>query len=160
MTGPTAPPAPAPAPALIDEVLPRYQAREVHEIFVEAPQPDVYRALEALTLRELPLFRALMGVRALPARLARSVSRPAGPKRPRLLDPEVRLLDLGGTRGITETRVDTTDPLAHRRFGAYWRVIRVGSSAIRRSWLRGIKRRAEHSPRTAGPASAQVASRR
>jgi hypothetical protein len=217
MTGPT-----APAPALLDDVLPRYEAREVHEIFVEAPQPEVYRALEALTLRELPLFRALMGVRALPARLARSVRRPLSPKRPRLLDPEDRLLDWGlrgftvlaqrpgselviggagqpwrlaggttvrigslaeflafdrpgfaklalsfslaqvpaGTRVITETRVDTTDPLAHRRFGAYWQVIRVGSSAIRGSWLRAIKRRAERSPRTAGASSAQAAPRR
>jgi hypothetical protein len=49
----------------------------------------------------------------------------------------------GGTRVITETRVDTTDPLARRRFGAYWRVIRVGSGAIRWSWLRALKRHAE-----------------
>jgi hypothetical protein len=196
-----------PAPGLIDEVLPRYEAREVHELFVAAPTPAVYRALEALTLGETPLFRALMGVRALPARLARSGRRPAGRRRPRRLDPDVRLLDWalrgftvlaqrpgselvlggagqpwrlaggtlakvgslaefhafdrpgfaklalsfrleeapGGTRVITETRVDTTDPLAHRRFGAYWRVIRIGSAAIRRNWLHAIRRRAERS---------------
>jgi len=52
----------------------------------------------------------------------------------------------GGTRVITETRVDTTDPLAHRRFGAYWQVIRIGSGAVRRNWLRAIKRRAERAP--------------
>jgi hypothetical protein len=202
MPGPIAPA--APATDLLDEVLPRYEAREVHEIFVAAPREEVYRALEALTLSELPLFRALMGVRALPARLARSRRRPAD-RRPRTLDPRLRLLDwglrsfsvlaqrpgcelvigapgqpwrlaggvtprvdgladfhafdrpgfaklalsfklepvAGGTRVITETRVDTTDALAHRRFGAYWQVIRAGSGAIRRSWLRAIKRHAE-----------------
>src|SRR6266540_4301280 len=57
-----------------------------------------------------------------------------------------------GTRVITETRVDTTDPLAHRRFRAYWQVIRIGSGAIRRNWLRAIKRRAERAPAaTAAP---------
>jgi hypothetical protein len=208
MTATTAPP----APLLLDEVLPRYEAREIHEIFVAAPRPDVYRALEALTLGELPLFRALMGLRTLPARLARSVRRPAADRS--RLDPGMRLLDWGlrgftvlaqrpgselviggpgqpwrlaggsstrigsladflafdrpgfaklavgfkleevpgGTRVITETRVDTTDPLSHRRFGAYWRVIRIGSGAIRRSWLRAIKHRAERLPAaTAAP---------
>jgi hypothetical protein len=168
----------------------------------------VYQALEALSLREVSVFRVLMGVRALPARLTRRWRRPTGFDRPRMLDPDTRLLAWGlrgftvlaqrpgyelviggpgqpwrlaggissktgslaefrafdrpgfaklalgfrleevpgGTRVITETRVDTTDPLAHRRFGAYWRVIRIGSSAIRRNWLRAIKRRAERSP--------------
>src|SRR6266498_3031767 len=145
MTGPTTP------PALLDEVLPRYEAREVHEIFVAAPRADVYRALEALTVGELPLFRVLMGIRTLPARLARSLAfdRPGFAK----LALSFRLEDVaGGTRVVTETRVDTTDPLAHRRFGAYWQVIRLGSSSIRRSWLRAIKRRAERAPApTAAP---------
>jgi hypothetical protein len=205
MTGPEAPP----APGLLDEVLPRYEAREVHQIFVAAPLPEAYRALEALTLREVSLFRVLMGLRALPARLARTRSRrrPADGARPSLLAPDTRLLDWGlrgftvlaqrpgselviggpgqpwrlaggvaakigslaefrafdrpgfaklalsfrfeevqgGTRILTETRVDTTDPLAHRRFAAYWQFIRVGSAAIRRDWLRAIKRRAERS---------------
>jgi len=198
----------APERALLDDVLPRYEAREIHEIFVGAPQADVYRALEGLTLGEVSLFRVLMGARALPARLARSRRRPAGSARPRMLDPDMRLLDWGlrgftvlaqrpgselviggpgqpwrlaggvsarvgslaefrafdrpgfaklalsfrlerapgGTRVITETRVDTTDPLAHRRFGAYWQVIRIGSGAVRRNWLRAIKRRAERAP--------------
>jgi hypothetical protein len=57
----------------------------------------------------------------------------------------------GGTRVVTETRVDTTDPLAHRHFGSYWRVIRLGSGAIRRSWLRAVKRRAERSGASAAP---------
>lgn len=43
----------------------------------------------------------------------------------------------------TETRVLTTDPASRRSFGRYWRVIYPGSAAIRRSWLRAAKRRAE-----------------
>jgi hypothetical protein len=45
----------------------------------------------------------------------------------------------------TETRVVGTDPAAGRLFARYWRVIRPGSAAIRRAWLRAIKRRAERS---------------
>jgi hypothetical protein len=214
MTGPAA----TPAPSLIDEVLPRYETRDVHDISVAAPRPEVFRALEDLTLGELHVFRALMGVRGLPKRLARSRRRPVTPSRPHTLDPDRRLLDWsrrmgfavlasrpgfelvigaagqpwrpaggvtatirdradfvafdqpgfakvvlgfsleeapgGGTRVVTETRVDTTDPLTHRRFGTYWQVIRVWSGAIRRSWLRAIRRRAEHGPRRIGAGSA------
>ncbi len=214
--------------ATIHEVLPRYEAREVHAIRIRAPQAEVFRALEELTLRELPLFRALMGVRALPARLARPWRRPVRPGGRRGLDPQTPLLDWalrmgftvlagrpgsevvlggvgqpwmpaggsgaritdlagfvafdqpgfaklalgftlepvpGGTRVITETRVDTTDPLSHRRFGAYWRVIRVWSAATRRSWLRAVKRRAERPPGSAAevppaPAAAATAAPR
>jgi hypothetical protein len=42
---------------------------------------------------------------------------------------------------VTETRVTATDADSRRRFGRYWRVIRVGSVGIRLAWLRGIKRR-------------------
>lgn len=48
-----------------------------------------------------------------------------------------------GTKLVTETRVLTTDRGARRQFGRYWRVIQPGSAAIRRSWLRAAKRRAE-----------------
>lgn len=46
-------------------------------------------------------------------------------------------------RMSTETRVLTTDSRARQKFGRYWLVIRPGSAAIRRSWLRAAKRRAE-----------------
>lgn len=49
----------------------------------------------------------------------------------------------GHTELTTETRVLTTDPVARRQFGRYWRVIRPGSAMIRRSWLGAAKRRAE-----------------
>jgi hypothetical protein len=49
----------------------------------------------------------------------------------------------GGALLTTETRVLATDEAARRRFGRYWRVIRLGSGGIRRSWLRAAARRAE-----------------
>jgi hypothetical protein len=186
-------------------VLPRYEVREVHSIRVAAPPAEVFRALKELTLREAPVFRLLLGLRALPARLARPLRRAAtpAPLRPpsdtRLLHRGLDLsyttlaeipgaellvggvgqpwLPTGGTAAritgpeefvafdqpgfakialdfslrpvpdgtllTTETRVDTTDPLSHRRFGAYWRVIRMWSGVTRRSWLRAVRRRAQ-----------------
>ena len=48
----------------------------------------------------------------------------------------------GGSRVVTETRVVGTSPDATRAFGRYWLAIRLGSGAIRRSWLAAIRRRA------------------
>ena len=49
----------------------------------------------------------------------------------------------GGTVLTTETRIKATDDPARRTFGRYWRVVIPGSAAIRRAWLRAIRRRAE-----------------
>jgi hypothetical protein len=49
----------------------------------------------------------------------------------------------GGTLLTTETRIQGTDDHARRSFRRYWRVIHPGSAAIRRGWLRAIRRRAE-----------------
>jgi len=48
----------------------------------------------------------------------------------------------GGSRVITETRVAGTSPDATRALLHYWRAIRLGSGAIRKSWLAAIRRRA------------------
>jgi hypothetical protein len=48
----------------------------------------------------------------------------------------------GGSQVETETRALATDPGSRRRFARYWHLIRVGSGAIRRSWLRAAARRA------------------
>jgi hypothetical protein len=49
----------------------------------------------------------------------------------------------------TETRIQATDASARRRFRLYWRLIHPGSAAIRRAWLRAVKRRAEAGQATA-----------
>ena len=53
----------------------------------------------------------------------------------------------GGSRITTETRIAGTDAAASRKFRAYWVLIRLGSGAIRRSWLKAIKRRTRRSTR-------------
>ena len=47
----------------------------------------------------------------------------------------------GGSRIVTETRVVGTDERATRLFRRYWFVIGWASRAIRRSWLRALRRR-------------------
>lgn len=54
----------------------------------------------------------------------------------------VRAVD-GGTLLATETRITGTDDDARRRFRRYWRLVMPGSAAIRRAWLRAIRKRAE-----------------
>jgi hypothetical protein len=46
-----------------------------------------------------------------------------------------------GSRITTETRIVGTDAAATRKFKPYWLLIRLGSGAIRRSWLKAIRRR-------------------
>lgn len=46
-----------------------------------------------------------------------------------------------GSRVTTETRIVGTDAESTRRFRRYWLLIRPGSGAIRRSWLKAIRRR-------------------
>src|SRR5262249_31840040 len=43
----------------------------------------------------------------------------------------------------TEPRVYATDSATRRAFARYWRVIYLGSSLIRRMWLRAVRKRAE-----------------
>ena len=87
--------------SLLDEVLPRFDAREVHDIWVPA-RPEDAKAAIAFLVR---------------------------PER-------------GGSRVITETRLAGRSPEATRALLRYWRAIRLGSGAIRRSWLAGIRRHA------------------
>jgi hypothetical protein len=50
----------------------------------------------------------------------------------------------GRTLLSTETRVLATDERARLSFGRYWRLVHPGSAAIRRTWLRAVRRGAEH----------------
>ena len=51
--------------ALIDAVLPRWDVRERHDTDVAAPPDVAWAAVQAVTLRELPLTCALMSIRSL-----------------------------------------------------------------------------------------------
>jgi hypothetical protein len=60
----------------------------------------------------------------------------------------VRATD-GGSLVTTETRVLGTSEIARSRFRRYWRIVMPGSAAIRRAWLRAIRKRAERGPAVA-----------
>lgn len=57
------------SPMRLDEVLPRWHFRELHQITMPASSAVVMQALEELTWREVPVFRALMLVRFGPTRV-------------------------------------------------------------------------------------------
>jgi hypothetical protein len=182
--------------SLLEEVLPHFDASEVHDVWIAAPPQVAFAAVKQVTVGEVRLLKPLEALRALPGLLARRpVFRP---------DPSARVLDQfatgvvplgeragteiaagaigrfwrlvgnesvevrtredflsfdepgyakaaisflvrperGGSRVITETRVVGTSLEATRSFLRYWRAIRLGSGAIRRSWLAAIRRRA------------------
>jgi hypothetical protein len=50
----------------------------------------------------------------------------------------------------TTTRIHLTDDHARRAFGRYWLLVRYGSWAVRKSWLRAARKRAEGSTETRG----------
>jgi hypothetical protein len=185
----------APRP-LLEEVLPRFDANEVHDVWVAAAPHVVFAAVRQVTAREVRLLRPLEAVRALPSLLMRRRSvRPRGsaalldeftegvvplgeragaeivagavgrfwrlagnePAAVRTLEEFLSFVEpgyakaaiafivraeRGGSRVITETRVAGTSPDATRALLRYWRAIRPGSGAIRRSWLAAIRRRA------------------
>jgi hypothetical protein len=182
---------------ILDELLSRYDFHERHHLVVAAPPDQVYQAIKATTLGEMPLVGLLFAIRSLPRRLARtggpSLSRNAplvaqmlaagftllaeDPGREvvfgvvgqfwKLRGGQVATIRNGsdfaafdrpgfvkaamgfvileqedGTCVETETRALATDGGSRRRFARYWRLIRFGSGAIRRSWLRAAARRA------------------
>jgi len=59
----------APARTRLDVVMPRYQFRERHAIAVAAPPLTVDRAIRKVTADEIPLYRALTGLRRMGRRV-------------------------------------------------------------------------------------------
>ncbi len=53
----------------LDEILPNYHVHTVHATDVHGSVAEVFAAVKAVTAQDVFLFRALMAVRALPARL-------------------------------------------------------------------------------------------
>jgi hypothetical protein len=57
---------------LLDSLMPSYDVREVHELTVDAPREATWAALHQVSLREMPMFRALMALRQQPLPLGRT----------------------------------------------------------------------------------------
>jgi len=68
--------------AVLDEVLPVYRHLERHHRTVAAPPAEVWKALLAVSAKELPLSRLLMGVRSIPRVFLGKPLRAAEGKRP------------------------------------------------------------------------------
>jgi hypothetical protein len=182
--------------SLLDEVLPRFSAREVHDIWVPAEPPVAFAAVKQVTVREVRLLLGFETLRVLPGLIARRPAFRPPPSAPLLDAFTVGVIPLGecpdaeiamgaigrfwrlggnepasartrgdftsflepgyakaaiaflvhperdGSRVTTETRVVGTSPDATRALLVYWYAIRLGSGAIRRSWLAAIRRRA------------------
>lgn len=186
--------------SLIDNVLPRYDVHERHELWVPGDPQAAYAAVKDVTAAEVKLLSPLMQLRTL-GRWPRS-SDPGAPlleelkklgfvvlgERPgeeivvgaigRFWSPignmPRRTQDFStfdepdcakavmnftvraegaGSRITTETRIVGTDPASSRKFRLYWLAIRLGSGAIRRSWLRAIRRRLERTAPENAPAA-------
>lgn len=60
---------------LLDTFLPEYHFNEVHSISIKAGQSRIYSAIKDVRARDIPLFRELMGLRALPALVLRRAKR-------------------------------------------------------------------------------------
>lgn len=179
-------------------MLPRWDFRELHATTTDATPGRVFAALQELAPTDSLLFRTLMALRSLPARVARrpyfrvasqtpllhqflgagfavlaeepdrelvvgaigqfwkvvagSIARFEGREGFAAFDAagfakaatNLRIEELAErTLVSTETRIVATDASARLAFERYWVVIRLGSGAIRRSWLAALKRRAE-----------------
>jgi hypothetical protein len=158
----------------LDELMPRWQFAERHEIRIAAPPERIYSAIRNVTAGEIRFFQILTSIRCMGrCREKESILR-APPAKPildvalgsgfRILADDAPRELVIGTRvaprtfavmnfhvdrdGLvtTETRVFAQTDAARRKFGIYWRFIRPGSGIIRRSWLEAIKRRAEATP--------------
>lgn len=155
----------------LDEIVPRWQFDERHEIQIDAPPQRVFEAIRDVTPREIRFFKTLTAIRRfgrggresiinvpddepILAVATRSGFRVLIDDNPRELVIGTRIASQSSavmnfrlesdSRLTTETRVVLAPSFITRRlFTGYWRIIRPGSGIIRRSWLEAIKRRAE-----------------
>jgi len=157
--------------SIFDELMPRWQFVERHEIRISAPPERIYAAIHDVTADEIRFFQLLTSIRCMGRCREEESILHAPADRPILdvalgsgfemfADDPPRELIIGSRVGprtlalmnfrvhgdglvTTETRVYAGTDAARRKFAIYWRFIRPGSGIIRRSWLEAIKTRAE-----------------
>lgn len=157
----------------LDEIVPRWQFAEHHEIRIDATPEQIFEAIRDVTPREIRFFDTLTAIRRIGSGNRVSIinapdDEPILAVATRtgfrvLIDDAPRELVFGtrvapGSSAVmnfrvendgrltTETRVALAPSSSTRLlFALYWRIIRPGSGIIRRGWLEAIKRRAEAS---------------
>jgi hypothetical protein len=155
----------------LDEIVPRWQFDERHEIRINAPPDRIFAAIRDVTPREIRFFDTLTAIRRIGGDGRESIINAPGDEPilavatrtgfRMMVDDAPRELVFGTRvapgsfavmnfrvesdgRLTTETRVALApSALTRRIFAVYWRIIRPGSGIIRRGWLEAIKRRAE-----------------
>jgi hypothetical protein len=156
----------------IDDVLPAYDAREVHSVRLALPPGEAIELALATPIAADPLVRLLFRLRGLHARgtIGEALAhlglgvlerrdgevvfgasgtpwRPGGSIRP-LADARPGSVRMAtdfrsdGARLWTETRIQAVDETARRAFRRYWWIVGPFSALIRRRWLAQIARRA------------------
>ncbi len=101
---------------LLDTVLPAYDVAEVHSVSVRASPERVFRAVHGVTPAEVPEFRLLMWMRALPSQvLAR--------RRFRFMH-HTPVLDQFLRAGFTVLAEERDHELVVGRIGQFWRLVR------------------------------------
>ena len=69
---------------MLEELIPRHEFAEFHAREIAAPPEVVWRALEEVTLGEMPISRRLFAIRSLPSRLGKGAALPSDPDLPLL----------------------------------------------------------------------------
>jgi hypothetical protein len=137
----------------LDEILPRFDVRELHERVVDLPTTVAVRAILSAPAAPGPFARALLALRGVGKRdgdveeLLRGIG-----CEPVVSGEDVAVFRRDGRVTIVvafwaepradgrtvlraETRVRARDDAARRRFRVYWLVVRPFSGLIRRAWL-------------------------
>ncbi|MBI1742576.1 hypothetical protein HYR54_05845 [Candidatus Acetothermia bacterium] len=99
---------------LLDDFLPIYHFHEVHERRMRTSPDRIFRAIKELTPAEISLFRLLMGIRSLPARLT-------GKGRLGLIEARP-LLDQVLNRGFVLLAEETDRELVVGTVGQFWKL--------------------------------------
>jgi hypothetical protein len=158
--------------ALIDDVLPRFDANEIHSVALRLEPARAVALALATPVADDPLIRALFRLRGLTARgsIGDALTR-LGLRELAAADGEVvfgasgtpwrpgggiHRFDEGGPGRVqvvtdfradgerlsTETRILAGDEAARRTFLRYWRIVGPFSALIRRRWLAQIAKSA------------------
>jgi len=98
----------------LDEIMPRYEFNEVHQIAVSAPPGRVLDAVKQVTPGEMWLTRLLFGLRSVPAILKGSRALPTSPAMPLY----AQMLGVG----FVELAEDPTRELVVVGIGQPWRL--------------------------------------
>lgn len=120
-----------------DQYMHSWSVREFHFETVHAPPDRIYRAVKETTFADVTVFALLIQVRRGVPRLSQTECAKS------VFHIKVEEIGAEWSRVTTETRAAGADEAGAIRMARHWRVIFLGSAAVRRLRLSAIKRRAE-----------------